>query len=96
MGFTVEMADGRPPQRAELVEALDAASRSAGLPDARRLTVFTGDLGIARCSHQELDAMVKALASIVEVGGRRAIVRTTVTSGTIKKVKGHLGLGREG
>jgi RNase P/RNase MRP subunit POP5 len=75
-----------------MVEALDRATRQASLTDRRRLTVFTGDAGIVRCAQGERDAMIDALASIDEVDGRPARVVTLVTSGTIKKVKGHLGL----
>ncbi len=74
-----------------MVNALDTAARAAGLPDRRRLTVFNGTLGIARCGHLERDALVGALNTIDAVDGRRASVQTLVTSGTIKKVKAHLG-----
>ncbi len=94
VGFRVDMGEGPPPGRTEMVAALDAATRLAGLPDRRRLTVFTGVLGIARCTNLERDAMLTALGSIREVGGRMATVTTIVTSGTIKNVKAHLGLDR--
>ena len=84
-----------PPDRRAMVEAMDAACRSEGLPDRRRLTVFTGDRGIARCDHTEVEVTLRALRSIEEVGGSRASVVTVVTSGTIKKVKAHLGLARD-
>ena len=74
---------------------LDSASRAAGLPDRKRLTVFTGELGIVRCRHVELEAMVECIRSIREVDGRPARTETLITSGTIKKVKGHLGLDRD-
>jgi RNase P/RNase MRP subunit POP5 len=75
-----------------MVEALDRAVREAGLPDRRRLTVFTGTLGIATCGHDERDPIIAALSSIGLVDGRPARVTTLVTSGTIKNVKAHLGL----
>ena len=92
MGFRVTVDGGPPPDRSAMVEAMDRASRAAGLPDRRRLTVFTGEVGIAKCEHLEQGAMISALASIEEIGGHPARVETLVTSGTIKKVKGHLGL----
>jgi RNase P/RNase MRP subunit POP5 len=95
IGFRVEPEEGPAPGRHEMVAALDAACRSAGLPDRRRLTVFTGVQGIARCTDGEQATMVKILSSIGEVGGRPVLVTTLVTSGTIKKVKGHLGLDRD-
>jgi RNase P/RNase MRP subunit POP5 len=95
IGFSVEMVDGVPPDRGEMVIALDDAASAAGLAQRRRLTVFTGSLGIARCGHDERDALVGALNSIDEVAGRPATVGTLVTSGTIKKVKAHLRLTAE-
>ena len=92
VGFRISVEGDKPPDRKAMVEALDRVSNAAGLPQTRRLTVFTGELGIARCLHRERDAMVGALSSIDTVGGRPARVETLVTSGTIKKVKGHLGL----
>jgi RNase P/RNase MRP subunit POP5 len=92
VGFRVEVEGEGVPDRSAMVQAMDRASRAAGLPDRRRLTVFTGHLGIAKCEHLELEAMVRALASIDVVDGRPARVETLITSGTIKKVKGHLGL----
>ena len=89
------MGEGGPPGRGEMVVALDEATRSMGLPLRRRLTVFTGALGVALCNHLEQDMMVAALTSIEEVDGRPATVRTLVSSGTIKKVKAHLKLDRE-
>ena len=91
IGFSVEMLEGGPPGRGAMVTALDTAARAAGLPDRRRLTVFNGTLGIAKCGHLERDTLVGSLNTIEAVEGRRAIVRTLVTSGTIKKVKAHLG-----
>ena len=78
-----------------MVRAIDIASRAAGLDDRKRLTVFTGDLGIVRCRHMEQEAMVECISSIREVDGRPARAETLITSGTIKKVKGHLGLDRD-
>jgi RNase P/RNase MRP subunit POP5 len=78
-----------------MVTALDLACRAEGLPDRRRLTVFTGEQGIARCPHDEVEATLRALTSIQEVAGGRTRVETLVTSGTIKKVKAHLGIGRD-
>ena len=95
IGFRVEPEEGPMPGRREMVDALDVACRSAGLPDRRRLTAFTDGQGIARCTHDEQRAMVETLSSIGEVGGRPVVVTTLVTSGTIKKVKGHLGLDRD-
>jgi len=92
LGFRVRVEGGRPPDRQAMVEALDGASREARLVDRKRLTVFTGEQGIARCERSELGPMRRALASIDRVGGRPARVETLVTSGTIKKVKAHLGL----
>jgi RNase P/RNase MRP subunit POP5 len=92
VGFRVAVDDGPAPDRKAMVEAMDRASRAAGLPGRRRLTVFTGDLGIAVCEHLELETMLRAMGSIDEVGGLPARVETLVTSGTIKKVKAHLGL----
>jgi RNase P/RNase MRP subunit POP5 len=94
VGFRVSVEDGSVPDRKAMVEAMDGASRAMGLPDRRRLTVFTGHLGIAKCEHRELGAMVQALTSIDDVGGSPARVETLVSSGTIKKVKAHLGLDR--
>jgi len=71
---------------------MDRACRAVQLPDAKRLTMFTGNLGIAKCEHSEVEAMVRALSSIDRIDERSASVETLVTSGTIKKVKGHLGL----
>jgi RNase P/RNase MRP subunit POP5 len=92
IGFRVDMVEGPPPDRTGMVEALDRAVREVGLPDRRRLTVFTGTLGIAKCGHDERDSLVTALSSIGEVDGRPARVTTLATSGTIKNVKAHLGL----
>lgn len=94
VGFRVDVEDGSVPDRKAMVEAMDAANRAMDLQDRRRLTVFTGRLGIAKCDHTELEAMVQALTSIDTVGGLPARVETLVTSGTIKKVKAHLGLDR--
>jgi RNase P/RNase MRP subunit POP5 len=91
VGFRVSIAQGPAPDRGEMVEALDRACRAAHLVDRKRLTVFTGELGIAKCLHREQRAMVRALRSIDSIGGRPATVETLVTSGTIKKVKAHLG-----
>ncbi len=96
VGFRVTVPEGPPPDRREMVTSLDLACRAARLRDAKRLTVFTGELGIARCEHTETRAMVRALTSIDRVGDRPASVETLVTSGTIKKVKGHLGLDPKG
>jgi RNase P/RNase MRP subunit POP5 len=93
IGFRVSVAEGPPPDRRAMVEAMDEACRAARLPDRKRLTVFTGELGIAKCPHREQAAMLRAMASIDCIGGRAATVETLVTSGTIKKVKGHLGPG---
>jgi RNase P/RNase MRP subunit POP5 len=95
IGFRVDVDGDRPPDRRAIVDALDQACRAEGLPDRRRLTVFTGDVGIARCPHTEIEATQRALTSIEEVNGGRASVETLVTSGTIKKVKAHLGIGRD-
>lgn len=95
VGFRVHMEGGPPPDRRTMVEALDRACRSLHLPDRKRLTVFTGELGIAKCEHTEVDDTLRALASIDHLGGASARVETLVTSGTIKKVKGHLGLNRD-
>jgi RNase P/RNase MRP subunit POP5 len=92
VGFRVAVDGGPPPDRSAMVEALDRASRASGLPDRRRLTVFTGELGIAKCEHKELEAMRAALRSIDRIGGLSARVETLVSSGTIKKVKAHLGM----
>jgi RNase P/RNase MRP subunit POP5 len=92
IGFSVEMEEGEPPGRGAMVTALDNAARTAGLQDSRRLTVFTGTLGIARCGHLVKDALVEALNTIDAIDGRHARVNTLVTSGTIKKVKAHLGI----
>ena len=94
VGFRVDVEDGSVPDRKAMVEAMDGANRAMGLQDRRRLTVFTGRLGIAKCEHKELEAMVQALTSIDTVGGHPVRVETLVTSGTIKKVKEHLGLDR--
>lgn len=92
VGFHVHPEQGPPPDRRAMVEVLDRAFREARLEDRKRLTVFTGTVGIARCERSELDTMRRALASIDRVDGRPARVETVVTSGTIKKVKAHLGL----
>ena len=92
VGFRVHVEEGPPPDRRTMVEALDRACRSVNLRDRKRLTVFTGGLGIAKCEHTEVDDMLRAFASIDHLGGAPARVETLVTSGTIKKVKGHLGL----
>ncbi len=92
VGFRVDVEGDSTPDRNDMVVALDRASRAAGLPDRKRLTVFTGHLGIARCGHTEQEVMIRALASITVIDGRPARVETVITSGTIKKVKAHLGL----
>ena len=92
VGFRVAVEEGPPPDRRVMVEALDSASRAVHLSDRKRLTVFTGEMGIAKCSHLELEPMVRALTSIDLIGGRSATVETLITSGTIKKVKAHLGM----
>jgi RNase P/RNase MRP subunit POP5 len=94
IGFRIEALEGDPPSRNEMVDALDEASRANGLPDRRRLTVFEGNMGIAKCLHEEQGDMTSALNGIGEVAGRRVNVTTVITSGTIKKVKGHLGIGQ--
>ena len=96
VGFRVQVEGDALPDRRAMVEALDLVSRAAGLPDRRRLTVFDGETGIAKCGHLEQEAMVRALSSIDSVGGSPARVETVVTSGTIKKVKAHLGLDARG
>lgn len=78
-----------------MVRALDEACNAEGLEPRRRLTVFTGSEGIVRCDQVEIDAILSALRSIKVVGGRPATVAPVVTSGTIKKVKSHLRLGRD-
>ena len=78
-----------------MLEALDEASRAQDLSERRRLTIFTGLVGIAKCDHREVEGMVRALTSIDKIDGRPAKVETLVTSGTIKKVKSHLGIGRD-
>lgn len=92
VGFRVHVEEGPPPDRRTMVEALDRVCRAEHLRDSKRLTVFTGASGIAKCEHREWEAMVRALTSIEDLGGRPARVETVVTSGTIKKVKAHLGL----
>jgi RNase P/RNase MRP subunit POP5 len=92
VGFRVTVDQGPAPDRRAMVVSLDRACRAVNLPDAKRLTVFTGHLGIAKCVHTEAAALVRALSSIDRIGDRSASVETVVTSGTIKKVKGHLGL----
>ena len=94
IGFRLEREGGGSVQRSSMVEAMDRATREVDLPERRRLTVFTGDMGIVRCEQREREAMMAALASIDEVDGRPVRVVTLVTSGTIKKVKTHLGLDR--
>jgi len=91
--FVVEVlggADCAPPGREAMTAALDAACGSAGLPRARRLTVFDGRRGIARCAHDERDALVAALRAVLEVGGTAVRIEPLATSGTIKKAKAHL------
>ncbi len=95
MGFRVTVDQGPAPDRRALVVSMDRACRAVNLRDAKRLTVFTGDLGIAKCEHSEAEALVRALSSIDRIDDRSASVETLVTSGTIKKVKGHLGLDRD-
>lgn len=89
------MDTGPAPDRTGMVWAIDGATRAAGLPDRKRLTVFTGELGIIRCEHLEQGSMIACLGSVREVDGRPARIETLITSGTIKKVKGHLGLDRD-
>ena len=95
IGFRLVMDTGPVPDRSGMVRAIDGATRAAGLPDRKRLTVFTGELGIVRCWHMEQEAMVECIRSIREVDERPARTETLITSGTIKKVKGHLGLDRD-
>jgi RNase P/RNase MRP subunit POP5 len=95
IGFRLVMDTGPAPDRSGMVRALDVATRAAGLPDKKRLTVFTGELGIVRCEHLEQGAMIDCIGSIQEVDGKSARAETLITSGTIKKVKGHLGLDRD-
>jgi RNase P/RNase MRP subunit POP5 len=95
VGFRVHVDDGPTPDRRAMVETLDSVAEKARLPRRKRLTLFTGELGIARFEHVERDAMVKGLGSVDRIGGRAARIETLVTSGTIKKVKEHLGLGRD-
>lgn len=95
VAFTVEAGPSAPPpSRAAMVEALDAACASAGLPEGRRLTTFDGRCGIVRCTNTDRDAILSALGAIVAVGGAPARVVPVATSGTIKKAKSHLGAGR--
>jgi RNase P/RNase MRP subunit POP5 len=91
IGFRVSVSEGPPPDRKAMVGAMDAACRAVGLVDRKRLTAFSGNLGIAKCEHLEQGSMIRALNSIQSIGGRPATVETLVTSGTIKKVKAHLG-----
>ena len=94
VAFTVEAGSSSPPlSRAAMVEALDAACASAGLPEARRLTTFDGRSGIVRCTNLDRDALLGALGGIRAVGGAPARVVPVATSGTIKKAKSHLGAG---
>ncbi len=99
VAFTLEIPDvavtGPPPGREAMTAALDAACEAAGLPRVRRLTVFDGRRGIARCAHDERDVLVAALRSILAVGGAPARVVPLATSGTIKKAKAHLGAWRD-
>ncbi len=92
IGFRVSVEGGATPDRGAMVTAMDRACRAAGLPEMRRLTVFDDGKGIAKCLRTEREVMATALSSIDTVGGLPARVDTLVTSGTIKKVKAHLGL----
>ncbi len=92
VGFRVLAEGGPPPDRRAMTDALDKVCGEAGLQERKRLTVFTGELGVARCERSELGPMRAALSSIGTIGGRSARVETLVTSGTIKKVKAHLGM----
>jgi len=83
-------AHAPPTGREAMTSALDVACEAAGLPRGRRLTVFDGRMGIARCAHDERDALVAALRSIREAGGMAVTVETLAVSGTIKKAKAHL------
>ena len=90
VAFVVDARGADPPSRERFVSALDAACAAEGLPPGRRLTSYTGRAGIARCSHTETAALVRALGSIVEADGAPVAVSTVTTSGTIKKAKDHL------
>ena len=94
IGFTVEVASGEAPSRPSVVEAIDSACAASGLSRGRRLTVFDGRVGILKGTAHEKDALLEALRGITRIGGVQASVETVVSSGTIKKVKGLLGIGR--
>jgi RNase P/RNase MRP subunit POP5 len=94
IGFKVEVPSEDLPPRPAMVEAIDRACDTAGLPTGRRLTVYDGQAGILKGTAKERDALLEALASITEIGGVQARVETVITSGTIKKVKGLLGFDR--
>jgi RNase P/RNase MRP subunit POP5 len=90
VAFTVDSSGTGPPGREGFVDALDAACAAEGLPPSRRLTLYDGTTGIARCAHTELGGLVRALLSITTAGGAHVEVSTVATSGTIKKAKDHL------
>lgn len=90
VAFIVDARQAEPPARDAFVAALDAACTAEGLSAGRRLTLYDGRSGVARCSHTEQAALLRALCSIARAGGTDVAVSTVATSGTIKKAKDHL------
>ncbi len=61
-----------------------------GLPEHRvKLIVFDekGGLGILRCAHTSKDSIISALILFSSFQGKKAVLRTRLTSGSLKKLK---------
>lgn len=73
--------------RSDFLNALLFASRSSGLGDSFRITVFGNDFGILKVPHRLKDEAIKVLGSVDSIRGSECRVSTLKTSGTIKTLK---------
>ncbi len=61
-----------------------------GMPQHRlKLIVYDSKLGkgIVRCAHTSKDAVITALTLLSSINGKKATVRTKLTSGTLKTLR---------
>ncbi len=79
-----EIEDGKTDRRGMIRAIREAFSRDEYEKFEPWLTVFEGDKGIIRFDHKGKERVIEVIDEIVVGGG---VVRTTFTSGTIKKAK---------
>lgn len=84
--FTVEAA--RQPSKRDVAAAIqDTLSPVQAVRIDPRIITFDGAWGILRCSHLHKDEAIAALQSIRRMGRQAVRVRTTGTSGTIRRAR---------